>query len=349
MRGVRVRREAEDGNYRIEWIADDGSARSVATDTAIYADAVELAARLSASPAAHAAAYPIDLETCLAAFLDTASLDKSLATRRCYAQKAGHLARLLGAIVLPALHMRDVEHFLSLRLQEGAARETCRKELVVLRQALRFAKRRGWLPEVSLDRYFPSFAAPYRPRDRYLTAEQAAALLAELAPGRRLWVCVAAWAGLRLSEVEGLRWTDVDFDTAVLRVRGNKTDGSFRIVGLAPDLLALLRDRRAVAGPIVQPWPNVRRDLAVACARAGVPRVTPNDLRRTFASWLVQAGESNFVVSKLLGHSTTKMVDLVYGQLNTATLRSSVAKLPELPVSGHHPGPTINPRRLRKR
>lgn len=59
-----------------------------------------------------------------------------------------------------------------------------------------------------------------------------------------------------------------------------------------------------------------------------MPRVTPNDLRRTFASWLVQARETNFVVSRLLGHSTTKMVDLVYGQLSAESLRIAINKLP---------------------
>lgn len=147
-------------------------------------------------------------------------------------------------------------------------------------------------------------------------------------PARRLWVMVAAWAGLRLSEVERLRWEDVDIERGQLRVRGTKTGGSWRVVGLAPLLAQVLGQERKVKGPVVQTWHNVRRDLEVACNRAGVPRVTPNDLRRTFASWLVQAGESNFVVSRLLGHSTTKMVDLVYGQLNIKTLRDAVGKLP---------------------
>jgi hypothetical protein len=50
--------------------------------------------------------------------------------------------------------------------------------------------------------------------------------------------------------------------------------------------------------------------------------VTPNDLPRTFASWLVQAGESLFVVATLLGHSSTRMVERVYGRLDAAALTS---------------------------
>jgi hypothetical protein len=36
------------------------------------------------------------------------------------------------------------------------------------------------------------------------------------------------------------------------------------------------------------------------------------------------------VVAQLLGHSSTRMVELVYGRLNEATLQRAVAKLPDI-------------------
>ena len=68
-------------------------------------------------------------------------------------------------------------------------------------------------------------------------------------------------------------------------------------------LLASLQDvpEAERTGPLVQPWPNVHKDLRAACERAGIEPVTPNDLRRTFASWLKQAGEDSMVVARLLG------------------------------------------------
>jgi len=73
---------------------------------------------------------------------------------------------------------------------------------------------------------------------------------------------------------------------------------------------------------------NVRRDLHAACARAKIPPCSPNDLRRTYASWLKQAVVDSAVVAKLLGHSSTKMVDLVYGRIDDATLARAASLLP---------------------
>jgi hypothetical protein len=73
---------------------------------------------------------------------------------------------------------------------------------------------------------------------------------------------------------------------------------------------------------------TIKRELARACARAGVPRVTPNDLRRTFATWLKQSDVDSAVVAAMMGHSSTAMVDRVYGKLDEASYRRAIARLP---------------------
>ena len=84
---------------------------------------------------------------------------------------------------------------------------------------------------------------------------------------------------------------------------------------------------RKSSGPIAGAWPNCRRDLHAACDRAKIPHCSPNDLRRTFASWLKQRGVDSGVVARLLGHTSTKMVDFVYGKLDLETLARAVALL----------------------
>ena len=58
--------------------------------------------------------------------------------------------------------------------------------------------------------------------------------------------------------------------------------------------------------------------------------MTPNDLRRTFASWLKQAGTDSLTVARLLGHSSTAMVDKVYGRLDEATYVEAMRSMPRV-------------------
>ncbi|MBA3453569.1 MAG: tyrosine-type recombinase/integrase [Deltaproteobacteria bacterium] len=77
-------------------------------------------------------------------------------------------------------------------------------------------------------------------------------------------------------------------------------------------------------------WVHVH-DLAVACERAGILKVTPRSLRHTFASWLVQAGVDTFRVGKLMGHKDSKMVERYCGHLKPKNLSDSMALLPRFP------------------
>ena len=251
--------------------------------------------------------------------------------------KAGHIARLLGDLRLSTLATDDVRTYCATRTEEGAASTTVAKELSTLRQALRVAVERGWWagdPKA----FTPHWRTGYVPRETRLSREQVDALCDELQPNRARWVRVATLTGGRDSEVEGLDWSDVDLTRGWVTIRGTKTAGARRKVPLADELRAILEatPEEARKGPIVQPWGNVRRDLHAAADRATrqgtpVPPATPNDLRRTYASWLVDAGVPLKAVARLLGHGTTRMVDLVYGHVEDDTLSDAVARLPRPP------------------
>jgi hypothetical protein len=122
----------------------------------------------------------------------------------------------------------------------------------------------------------------------------------------------------------------VDLEGRWLLQPGTKTPQSRRKVRIPDPLMPHLLAARPEAGtgPVVEPWLNIRRDLRAACKRAGIPPVSANDLRRTFASWMKQQGEDSAVVAKLMGHSSTRMVDLVYGRLNEENYIRAAARLP---------------------
>jgi integrase len=279
--------------------------------------------------------------------------DWPASTLRMFADKAGHLLRILGAVKLSELTTPMVKRYIDQRLGERVtadrttSRETVRKELSILRAALREAAELGWLKPGTDKLVIPTFRAKYQPRERWLTPEEYEKLSGALADPtrrthayavavrRRFWLALAVYLGGRLSEIEErLDWSEVDLEANVLRLRGTKTAGSDRSIPIPAPLAAILAEvpPQERTGPVAGVWPNIRRDLTKACERAGIPRVSPNDLRRTYASWLVNAGVPLQQVARLLGHKSTRMVDLVYGKLSDATLAAAVQKLPALTI-----------------
>ncbi len=73
---------------------------------------------------------------------------------------------------------------------------------------------------------------------------------------------------------------------------------------------------------------NFRRDLAAACRRAGIGRLSPNDLRRTHAEWLRRGGVQSADLAPVMGHADSRMVERVYGRITAVDLAPLLAEVP---------------------
>src|SRR5262249_39010449 len=146
--------------------------------------------------------------------------------------------------------------------------------------------------------------------------------------------------GLRLMELLGLRWCDVDREHGELHVRHQlgrtgalqklKTNAGKRDVVLMPELAALLRRHEPASGHSKPegfvfcsslgrpPHPrNVQRrgmDKAVEKAKLekGKRAPTMHDLRHSFASLLIAQGLDVVFVSRQLGHANPATTLRVY-------------------------------------
>lgn len=142
---------------------------------------------------------------------------------------------------------------------------------------------------------------------------------------RTLYCMLIAFASPRRGELEKLRWEHVDLERGLIPIPKGKTKG--RPVPIHDRLYPLLKMLHRGTGRVVEPWNNDKTDLKRACLRAGVPRVTPNDLRRTFATWLKQHDVDSAVVAALMGHTSTVMIDKVYERLDDVTKRRAINKI----------------------
>ncbi len=125
-------------------------------------------------------------------------------------------------------------------------------------------------------------------------------------------------AGLRVSELTGLDWADVDAAAGSVRVLGKGRKERVVPVG-RPALAALARYRAAAAeagvpvaaGPVFRNARGGRltsRSVARLMTRwvtaSWTTRATPHALRHTFATHLLGAGADLRAIQELLGHAT---------------------------------------------
>ena len=281
--------------------------------------------------------------------------DAPSATQGFYTQKTGTLLRFFKSDVSinDAVTVETVDRYLKERSAEPVAWDdagqptrcvtaSCiHKELVALRQVLKRAYRRGEYKHEPTKILPVGFSPKYKPRTTALTMEQAAALLVELGPHRAAVVAFILATTARRKEAFAALRADANAKTGKVFLPGTKTAGAARTVTVQrfalPVLAFAIQHGTGTEGRLFAPWPSMRRDILAACRRAGVPAVTANDLRRTLATWLIEAGASNYLVSKVLGHASTVMVDKVYGKPREDAVAHLIGEhtrqLPELQVA----------------
>jgi site-specific recombinase XerD len=158
----------------------------------------------------------------------------------------------------------------------------------------------------------------------------------------RAIITTAYGAGLRITEACSLKVGDIDSERGVIHIRNGKL-GRDRYVMLADSLLQGLRGYWKLvrpAGPYLFPGhgrefisPDAVRDaLNQAVTAANIKkRVTPHTLRHSFATHLLEAGESIRVIQALLGHSSIRTTAR-YTQVSVAEITRTKSPLDRLPT-----------------
>jgi len=187
-----------------------------------------------------------------------------------------------------------------------------------------------------------------------LDAAEISALLTELQHPYKQMVLLAATTGLRVSELLGLKWSDIDFESyeiqlergVVHQVVGSlKTEASRKPLPLDPDLAQSLlawrqmspfnRDEDWVfASPEMQGeqpyWPEnlLRRHIRPAALRCGVSKpIGWHTFRHSYATHLKANGEDVKVVQEALRHANSRITLDTYTQALTPAKREAQTKV----------------------
>lgn len=235
--------------------------------------------------------------------------------------------------------------------RKGCSAKTAASALATLESVMRFARRHGWIacdPVELLER--DERPRPRRRRQRVLGRGEIKRLLAAVSGQNRLMIATVLYTGLRISELLGLIWDDVDFPAGAIHVRAQlsrahwgaparrvppKTPASVRDVPLIPQLARLLAAHKsasrftrgsdwvfATARGTPHGHRNVaRRGLGRAATIAGLnddgwPPLRYHDLRHAFASHLIiDLGLDVAHVSRILGHARITITLDIYTHL----------------------------------
>lgn len=308
---------------------------------------------LVTSPATTAAAHTY-LQTPLIAST-IASYEEYLAGRKMrpraidtYVRELRYLLRQLGEDATNAdITAQTLGRYQIARRHLAAA--TIRKTLTVIRSYCR------WAMSVGLRTDDPTVQILWpktkRPLPRALTTSELrrleVALAAPLVGDRKVQrvrsrdrriVLLMLYAGLRLSEVAGLMWSDVDLDAGTLTVVEEVAKGGReRVIPLHSRLVRALREipereqHGAVAGH-PDGRPLSRKTIPHLFDRwlmeeAGL-QISAHRLRHTFATRLLREGANLRDIQRLLGHASLATTER-YLMVDVSETRLAVDLLPE--------------------
>lgn len=149
---------------------------------------------------------------------------------------------------------------------------------------------------------------------------------------------IALETGMRIGEISGLKWSDIDWERREIHVNRTlqrltdehgrsrlvegtpKTSSSCRIIPLSKRLYHILRQiKRASTESYILSnsksgiEPRVLRyQFKQLCREAGLSEVSFHTLRHTFATRCLEAGVNIATISALLGHHSAKMTLDIY-------------------------------------
>jgi integrase len=252
------------------------------------------------------------------------------------ARMRGHILPLLAKRKLAELTTADIERFRDQVASGRTARTTKVRPRGVSRlKGGRHAAARtvrllasifAWAQEQGLMTSNPARGVrlePTRKVQRFLTSDEIASLGKALNEMERDGVQVTGarvirllmLTGARKSEIESLRWEDIDFERGFLNLRDTKTGDRAHPMN-APALASVSAVERVEGVSWVFPaargdghYTATGRAFKEACRRAEITGVRVHDLRHTFASVAAMAGLGLPVIGAVLGHrqsSTTQ-------------------------------------------
>ena len=251
-----------------------------------------------------------------------------------------------------------VQQFVFDKLDAGLSEKTIRDIIIVLKMILKFGIKNGYLEYVQIDAKFPS-KQEKKNLDVLSKADQKKFMehLRNNFTFKNLGIFICLSTGMRIGEICGLRWCDVDTAEGVIKVRHTlqriyiiegetrhtellldtpKTANSVRDIPMSSELLKMLKSLNKVvnenyyviSNDIKPIEPRTYRNYyKKLCKQLDIPELKFHGLRHSFATRCIESKADYKTVSVLLGHSNISTTLNLYVHPNKEQKKKTIDKM----------------------
>lgn len=251
-----------------------------------------------------------------------------------------------------------VQQFVFDKLDVGLSEKTIRDIIIVLKMILKFGIKNGYLEYVQIDVKFPS-KQEKKDLDVLSKADQKKFMehLRNNFTFKNLGIFICLSTGMRIGEICGLRWCDVDTAEGVIKVRHTlqriyiiegesrhtellldtpKTANSVRDIPMSSELLKMLKSLNKVvnenyyviSNDIKPIEPRTYRNYyKKLCKQLDIPELKFHGLRHSFATRCIESKADYKTVSVLLGHSNISTTLNLYVHPNKEQKKKTIDKM----------------------
>lgn len=251
-----------------------------------------------------------------------------------------------------------IQQFVFDKLDAGLSEKTIRDIIIVLKMILKFGIKNGYLEYVQIDAKFPS-KQEKKDLDVLSKADQKKFMehLRNNFTFKNLGIFICLSTGMRIGEICGLRWCDVDTAEGVIKVRHTlqriyiiegetrhtellldtpKTANSVRDIPMSSELLKMLKSLNKVvnenyyviSNDIKPIEPRTYRNYyKKLCKQLDLPELKFHGLRHSFATRCIESKADYKTVSVLLGHSNISTTLNLYVHPNKEQKKKTIDKM----------------------
>lgn len=270
-----------------------------------------------------------------------------LSTYACYETLLDtHILPEFGDMPLKYISSASVYAFSEKLKQQGLSPRTIKNLLILFHSILRYGEKQGYLNLSQLEFRYPKInTSPFQ----LISHEHLTKLITVLSAEDSefpIGILLCIYTGIRVGELSGIRWEDIDFDKKLLHIRrtisriknldysGESDDEPKTVLMIGPPKsVSSIRDipipdfllkkmKRIATEPdsylltgtnrkCMEPR-NIQRKFQKLLQQCEIPSINIHSLRHAFATRCTEMGFDSKTLSEILGHSSVKITMDIY-------------------------------------